>query len=59
MTIYQCLGLFVAFMVLLSFAISDNDQLQQQELYCEMVRVHKESKGEHGWPAYKGEEICK
>lgn len=37
------------------------EQQQQQDLYCEMVGIYKETKGEYGWPDYKGnaEEVCK
>jgi hypothetical protein len=26
--------------------------------YCDMVELYKQSNGENGWPAYKGEEVC-
>jgi len=31
------------------------DAEQQDALYCDMVQLHHESSGEHGWPPYKGE----
>lgn len=32
---------------------------RQQDQYCEMVKLYKQSNGEKGWPAYNGEEVCK
>lgn len=38
-----------------------DDVNQQQDLYCEMIGIYKETKGEYGWPDYKGiaGEVCK
>jgi hypothetical protein len=37
----------------------DADEAERQaSRYCEMVELHKQTAGEHGWPAYKGEEVC-
>jgi hypothetical protein len=30
----------------------------QQEQYCAMVKLWKETRGQSGWPAYDGEMIC-
>lgn len=39
---------------------SDYEEEQRQlEQYCEMVQLFKDTRGEAGWPAYDGEEICK
>lgn len=27
--------------------------------YCDMVKLHKETNGQFGWPAYKGTEQCR
>lgn len=27
-------------------------ELQQQNLYCEMREIHKQTKGEYGWPSF-------
>ena len=32
------------------------EQLLAEETYCSMVKLHRESSGEYGWPAYRGEE---
>ena len=34
------------------------DTPSQVPLYCEMVEEFKQSGGEYGWPAYKGESQC-
>lgn len=49
----------LAGIVLLSLNFSERNH--QQELYCEMVGIYKETKGEYGWPDYKGiaGEVCK
>lgn len=44
--------------------ISDDrtdDLAQQQELYCEMVAIHKDTGGQYGWPDYKhiAQRACK
>jgi hypothetical protein len=31
----------------------------QEEQYCAMVKLWKETRGQSGWPAYDGERICK
>lgn len=40
---------------------SSDDLQQQQDLYCEMVAIHKDTGGEYGWPDYKhiAEMVCK
>ena len=30
------------------------DAVQQEAAYCEMVKLHKKTNGESGWPDYKG-----
>jgi len=30
----------------------------QQEQYCAMVELWKETRGQSGWPAYDGERMC-
>ena len=30
----------------------------QTAMYCEMVKIHKETGGELGWPPYKGKDQC-
>jgi hypothetical protein len=47
-------------LVILSFfAYQDIDEAAEDDAaYCGMVKDFKESNGQHGWPAYKGEEVC-
>jgi hypothetical protein len=41
------------------FAIDDiYEDAAEDAAYCGMVKDFKESNGKHGWPAYKGEEVC-
>ena len=41
------------------FALNDIDEAAADDAaYCGMVKDFKESNGKHGWPAYKGEEVC-
>lgn len=41
------------------FAIDDiYEAAAEDAAYCGMVKDFKESNGKHGWPAYKGEEVC-
>jgi hypothetical protein len=35
------------------------DAQLQQDNYCEMVKLWKQSNGKSGWPAYNGEAVCK
>lgn len=38
----------------------DADEAErQQEQYCEMVKLYKETNGEKGWPAYNDDVECK
>jgi hypothetical protein len=32
------------------------EQIRAEEMYCSMVKLHRDSSGEYGWPAYRGEE---
>ena len=37
---------------------SEGDAIEQDQ-YCQMVKLWKDSHGREGWPAYKGEMECK
>lgn len=39
-------------------AVGGDDPQTEVDIYCDMVELYKQSKGEAGWPAYKGEAIC-
>lgn len=54
----SCAGLIA--LTALVMDISADDLQQQQELYCQMVAIHKDTGGEYGWPDYKhiAEEAC-
>lgn len=51
--IYLLVGL-MALLALSSLSSFDEHSEQKEERqYCEMVKLHKESGGENGWPDYK------
>ncbi len=58
---WQAIG--IALLTIVAFGIVGNmdaeEEKRQAEQYCEMVKLWKETKGEAGWPAYDGEEMCK
>ena len=35
-----------------------SDEQAAQDHYCEMVDIWDRSKGEYGWPPYRGRELC-
>jgi len=38
---------------------SDYEEEERQLMqYCEMVALFEQTKGEAGWPAYNGKEVC-
>jgi hypothetical protein len=58
---YQAILALVAILVLMAFvgSFDAEEEARQQEEYCAMVKLWKESKGQAGWPAYNGEGACK
>lgn len=58
---YQAILALVAILVLMAFvgSFDAEEEARQQEEYCSMVKLWKESKGQAGWPAYNGEGACK
>lgn len=58
---YQAILALVAILVLMAFvgSFDAEEEARQQEEYCSMVKLWKESKGQAGWPAYNGEGVCK
>lgn len=52
----------IALVVLVNLPEHRADDLdKEQSLYCEMVQTFKETKGQYGWPDYRGNaaEVCK
>ena len=39
-------------------AAGGDDPQMEVDIYCDMVQLYKDTKGEAGWPAYKGESVC-
>lgn len=58
---YQAILALVAILLLMAFvgSFDAEEEARQQEEYCSMVQLWKESKGQAGWPAYNGEGVCK
>lgn len=50
------LGLLIA-MGIVGQSDFEEEQRQQDE-YCAMVKLWKQTKGQAGWPAYNGERMC-
>lgn len=55
------LFLLASMIIVLALFTADDDLQQPQDLYCEMVAIHKDTGGEYGWPDYKhiAERVCK
>jgi len=50
---------FILLVIFAFLALDDiNEAIEDDKAYCGMVKDFKESNGKHGWPAYKGEEVC-
>ena len=49
--------------IVIAMGVAGNMDAQEDERqhaeYCEMVKLWKETNGEHGWPAYNGEGTCR
>ena len=52
------LGALLAFLAVAG-AEDVREAEHQVSEYCQVVELWKSSGGENGWPAYKGEEVCK
>jgi hypothetical protein len=55
---YLILGIVFVFGLVL---LSTNDYKDSKEFdkhYCQMVDIYNVSKGQYGWPPYKGKEVC-
>ena len=51
------LGLLIAMGIVGQSDLEEADR--QQDEYCEMVKLWKQTKGQAGWPAYNGEKMCR
>lgn len=50
--------LLIAALGIVGYFDAEEEQRQQDE-YCEMVKLWKQTNGQAGWPAYNGEGMCK
>ena len=52
------LVLLAAIAIGIFIAAGGDDPQAEVDLYCSMVDLYKQTNGDVGWPAYKGEAIC-
>jgi len=38
--------------------LDKRSEANERDLYCDMVQQFKDTNGQYGWPAYKGEMQC-
>lgn len=50
-------GAFLLAAVLVANTLDKRSEANERDLYCDMVQQFKDTNGQYGWPAYKGE--CK
>lgn len=51
------IGLFITAIISIFAVVGAGDYqeaTQQETAYCDMVKLHKETNGESGWPDYQG-----
>jgi hypothetical protein len=50
------IGIIAVILILFGFAGSADmeDRINDELFYCEMVQIFEDSKGENGWPNFKG-----
>lgn len=58
---YQVILAFIAFIALAGIVGKSDfeEEQRQQDEYCAMVKLWKQTNGQAGWPAYNGEGVCK
>lgn len=56
---YQVIGLLAVLVVAMCLVGADDyeEAKRQEQHYCDMVQLWKQTNGEQGWPAFNGE--CK
>ena len=58
---YQVILAFIAFIARAGIVGQSDfeEEQRQQDEYCAMVKLWKQTNGQQGWPAYNGEGLCK
>ena len=51
-------GVFLLAAVGIVNTLDKRSEANELDLYCDMVQQFKDTNGQHGWPAYKGEMQC-
>jgi len=57
-TLIVLFGVFLLAAVGIVNTLDKRSEQNQASLYCDMVQQFKDTNGQHGWPAYKGEKQC-
>ncbi len=57
---YQVILAFIAFIALAGIVGQSDfeEELRQVQHYCDMVKMHEQTNGQAGWPAYNGKGMC-
>lgn len=58
---YQVIMAFIGLIIAMGIVGQSDleEEQRQQDEYCAMVKLWKQTKGQQGWPAYNGEGMCK
>lgn len=51
-------GVFLLAAVGIVNTLDKRSEANERDLYCDMVQQFKDTNGQYGWPAYKGEKQC-
>ena len=58
---YQVILAFIGLIISMGIVGQSDfeEEQRQQDEYCAMVKLWKQTNGQAGWPAYNGEGVCK
>ena len=58
---YQVILAFIGLIIAMGIVGQSDfeEEQRQQDEYCAMVKLWKQTNGQAGWPAYNGEVVCK
>lgn len=55
--LFSLIAIVLLSAVLVVNSLDKRSEANERDLYCDMVQQFKDTNGQYGWPAYKGE--CK
>ena len=55
--LFSLIAIMLFSAVLVVNTMDKRSEAKERDLYCDMVQQFKDTNGQYGWPAYKGE--CK